>query len=130
MRGKSIQHPRRLVARFFDETRGEKGAATTEWSADRRVRTNNAITRPPQNTLCRARVLRLEVAVERVDQQNDLAAGAGGAPAIGTGRPLRQFAASAEPQSPFPEPGKGRNAVSRVHQWRNARRVGSVSWQV
>ena len=38
-----------------------------EWSVVRQVRANNAIAGPPQNMLCRARVLRLEIAVERVD---------------------------------------------------------------
>src|SRR5271165_4162097 len=99
------------MPRLIDETGGEKGSSATKRAAARRVRGDDAITGADQYPLGRAGVFRLEIAVEGIDQQHDLAPGSGGNHAIGAGGPAWQFATRAEPEPPFPEGRQQRHPV-------------------
>src|SRR3984893_6565524 len=108
MRREHAQHPPRLPPRLFDEPRGEKGAAATEWAALRRVGADDAIASARQNTLGGAGVFRLEIAVEGIDEQHDLAPASGRAPSVGMAGPLGQLSLVAEPEPPLPARGEPR----------------------
>src|SRR5712671_5947973 len=130
MRAECVERATRFAARFLDETRREEGTAATQRAATHRVWADDTITGPQQNALGRARVFRLEIAVEGVYQQNDLGPGAGRSSAIGVSGPFGQFAGGAEPKEPLPEAGEKRNPVSQVHQWRDARGIRSIARQI
>src|SRR5271167_2082870 len=96
MGSKSLLHALCLVPRFVNETSREKGSPATERARARRIGTENAIAGPHQHALGGTHILRLKIAVEGIDQQDNLFAGARGRSAIGMARPVRQFSIGAE----------------------------------
>ena len=77
MGGESVDHALRLDPRLVDEAGGEKGPAATQWSAARGVGGDDSIAGAHQDPLGGAGILGLEIAVEGVDQQDDVAPGPG-----------------------------------------------------
>ena len=75
MRRQRVDRALRLMPRFIDQAGGKKGPAAAQRPAARRIGHDDAIAGTGQHALGRARVVGLEIAVEGIDQQDDLGPG-------------------------------------------------------
>src|SRR5262249_34728337 len=89
MRTESVQHASCLVPRLVDKTGREKGPATAEGPAIRRVRGDDAIAGARQPPLGGTGIFRLEIAVEGIDQQDAPLPSSRRCPTVGTRCPFR-----------------------------------------
>ena len=129
VRRQRIEQPARLVARLVHHTDRKEGAAAAERPARvRRTRDVNAITRGLEHAQRGDRVLRLEVVVERVGEQDDVAVlrrtyliASGGRLQERAGLPLRQAALRREADQLLAERREDRYAVAQVDERRQTR---------